>query len=133
MSRKDRSVIPDATRSRSGIQKTFVCPGFSAAGGLRDFQNDEIHAPDQRLVTCTTMLAKRKGRASYGPYPFPYSLPSLYRLIRVLLIISLIVNREKWWILYIHLHTYKWRIWIKSIHFGDPGQGEKKYGMDPER
>ena len=69
MSKKDRNVIPDAMESRSGIQKTFVCPGFPAAGGLRDFRNDVISARDERIATCTTMLAKGIPKAICGPGP----------------------------------------------------------------
>jgi len=38
----DPNVIPDETKSRSGIQWGIVFSGFSAAGGLRDFRNDGL-------------------------------------------------------------------------------------------
>ncbi|MGB5920932.1 MAG: hypothetical protein WBF55_02725 [Syntrophobacteria bacterium] len=56
-------------QSRRGILKTFVCPGFPAAGGLRDFRNDVISARDERIATCTTMLAKGIPKAICGPGP----------------------------------------------------------------
>ena len=100
-------------------------PALDSGQSLRDFRNDEIHAPDQRLVACTTILAKREGRAIYGPYPFPYPLPLLSRLTRAFLIVNFHVTRKTRWIHYIHLNTYERQIWVKSIHFRGPGQGEQ--------
>ncbi len=36
---------------------------------LRDFRNDEILARDERIATCTTMLAKGTPKAICGPGP----------------------------------------------------------------
>ena len=131
MPRKDRNIIPDATESRSGIQKTFVCPGFPAAGGLRDFRNDEIRARDEKIATCITVLAKGKPTAICGPgVLFFQPLPLVTLLTRALLIVTSLVAWENRWILFTHLHTLLLPIWIKSIHSGGRRQGQQLGNQD---
>jgi len=44
-------------------------PDLDSGQSLRDFRNDEIRARDERIVTCTTILAKALLRAICGPNP----------------------------------------------------------------